>query len=371
DLYSIRERGRVQGWLSSVWGVAAILGPTLGGAFAEYATWRWVFLINLPIGLAAMVLIVKFLHEKPPKQRHDIDYAGAVLMMLAGSAGVFGLLQGGNAWPWLSGPSLLTFGLAVVLIIATIVRERLATEPIMPGWVWRHRVMLGSNLAMLGMGMVMMAPGAYLPVYAQAALGLGPIAAGLVLASMCVGWVTSSSCSDRLYLRIGFRDTALIGAGLMVAAIAGFTSFPERPSYWLIVLDQIVLGAGFGLISTPLLVGLQSIVPWAKRGVATSTNMWSRYLGQSLGAALAGALFNSVMVSRLTAAPPEVSDAVPDVSTVVGALQSDILDASGADYLRSAFDAATQNVYLGMIVAAVLAFVLVLIVPRRPSSMLE
>jgi len=371
DLYSVRERGRVQGWLSSVWGVAAILGPTLGGAFAEYATWRWVFLINLPIGLAAVVLIIRFLHEQPPKQRHAIDYAGAVLMMLAGSASVFGLLQGGSAWPWTSGPSVLTFGVAAAFIVATIVRERLAAEPIMPGWVWSHRVMLGSNLAMLGMGMVMMAPGAYLPVFAQSVLGLGPIAAGLVLASMSVGWVTSSSYSDRLYLRIGFRDTALIGAGLMLAAIAGFTLLPERPSYWLVVLDQIILGAGFGLISTPLLVGLQSIVPWARRGVATSTNMWSRYLGQSLGAAMAGALFNTVMVARLEGAPPVVRDAVPDVSTVVGTLQSDTLDAQGIDYLRSAFDAATQNVYLGMIVAAVLAFLLVLIVPRRPTSMLE
>lgn len=371
DLYSVRERGRVQGWLSSVWGVAAILGPTLGGAFAQYGSWRWVFLINLPIGLAALALIMRFLHEQAPKQHHAIDYPGALLMMVAGSVSVFALLQGGNAWPWLSGPSFLAFGAAAVLIILTVVRERVAAEPIMPGWVWRHRVMLGSNLALLGMGMVMMAPGAYLPVFAQAVLGLGPIAAGLVLASMSVGWVTSSSFSARLYLRLGFRDTALIGAGLMVAAIIGFSFLPDRPSYWLVVLDQVVLGAGFGLISTPLLVGLQSVVPWARRGVATSTNMWSRYLGQSLGAAMAGALFNSVMMNELATAPPEVTEAVTDVSSVVGVLQDGGLGTQGADYLRSAFEAATHNVYLGMIVASVLAFLLVLIVPRRPTSMLE
>src|SRR3546814_7832469 len=114
---------RVQGWLSSVWGIAAIVGPTLGGAFAEYATWRWVFLINLPIGLAAMVLIARFLHEQPPARQHAIDYPGAILMMLAGSAGVFGLLQGGNAWGWSSGPSLLTFSLVLLLIIAPVDRK--------------------------------------------------------------------------------------------------------------------------------------------------------------------------------------------------------------------------------------------------------
>src|SRR3546814_15856087 len=99
-------------------------------------------------------------------------------MMLAGSAGVFGLLQGGNAWGWSSGPSLLTFSLVLLLIIATVVRERMAAEPIMPGWVWRHRVMLGSNLGVIGMGLVMMAPGTYLPVFAQSVLGLGPIKIG-------------------------------------------------------------------------------------------------------------------------------------------------------------------------------------------------
>src|SRR5690606_15820203 len=168
DLYSTRERARIHGWLSSVWGIAAILGPTLGGAFAEYATWRWVFLINLPIGLAAMGLIARFLNEQAPVRHHIIDYPGAILMMMAGSAGVFGLLQGGNAWGWLSAPSLITFAVVLILVVATVVRERTAAEPIMPGWVWRHRVMLGSNLAMVGMGLVMMAPGAYLPVFAQA-----------------------------------------------------------------------------------------------------------------------------------------------------------------------------------------------------------
>lgn len=371
DLYSTRERARIQGWLSSVWGIAAILGPTLGGAFAEYATWRWVFLINLPIGLAAMGLIARFLHERAPARHHAIDYPGAILMMMAGSVGVFGLLQGGNAWDWSSAPSLLTFAVVLILVAATVVRERTAAEPIMPGWVWRHRVMLGSNLAMVGMGLVMMAPGAYLPVFAQAVLGLGPIAAGLVLASMSVGWVTAASWSGRLYLRIGFRDTALLGAAMMLAAIAGFRLLPDSPSYWMVIADQILLGAGFGMLSTPLLVGVQSIVPWNQRGVATSTNMWSRYLGQSLGAAIAGAIFNGAMRGQLHDAPASLAGTLPEVNAVVGALQSGGLGPAGTRYLQSAFDAATHHVYAGMAWVAALTLILVLLVPRRSSSMLE
>jgi EmrB/QacA subfamily drug resistance transporter len=365
DLYSTRERAKVQGWLSSVWGIAAIVGPTLGGAFAEYATWRWVFLINLPIGLAALFLISRYLHEQVAAKAHAIDYAGAIFMMLAGAGGVFGLLQGGNSWPWGAWQSILTFAVVAVLVAATIVRECTAAEPIMPGWVWRRRVMLGSNLGVIGMGLVMMAPGTYLPVFAQSVLGLGPIAAGLVLASMSFGWVSASSLSGMLYLRIGFRNTALIGALFILAAVVAFVRLPTGPAVWLVVADQVLLGAGFGMLSTPLLVCVQSCVPWQQRGVATSANMWSRYLGQSLGAAIVGALFNEAIRAQLLAAPKALAPSMPDANEVMTALQSSTLASSSRHYLQAAFDAATQHVYVGMIWAGVLIFLLVLLVPRH------
>lgn len=175
DLYSVRERARIQGWLSSVWGIAAIVGPTLGGAFAEYASWRWIFLINLPIGAVAIALIARFLHERVQPRRHRIDFAGAGMVLVAVGTLIFGLLQGGQAWPWLSAPSLAIFAAAAVLIGGVVWVERRAAEPIMPAWLWRHRVLAGTNLAMIGMGLVMMGPNAYLPTFAQSVLGLsGP-----------------------------------------------------------------------------------------------------------------------------------------------------------------------------------------------------
>lgn len=368
DLYSVRERARIQGWLSGVWGIAAIVGPTLGGAFAQYATWHWVFLVNLPIGLIALVLLGRFLHEKAPERHHAIDFAGAILMMLAGSAVVFGLLQGGNAWAWYSSPSLATFGIAGLLIAATILRERTAAEPIMPGWVWSRPVLLGSNLGTLGMGLVMMAPSTYLPVFAQSVMGLGAIAAGLVLATSSIGWVAASAWSGSLYLKHGFRDTALFGAVLMAAGGLGFVMLPAAPSTWLVLLDQLLIGAGFGMLSTPLLVGVQSIVPWNQRGVVTSANMWSRYLGQSLGAAIAGAIFNAAMIKELERAPGTLQGALPNVNDVVTVLQSRTAGAELHQFLQAAFDLSTHQVYVGMTGVAVIALLLVLwIVPRHPQ----
>lgn len=366
DLYSVRERARVQGWLSSVWGVAAVAGPLLGGAFAEYASWRWIFLINLPIGALALILIAHFLNEKPQHRRHRIDYAGATLMLLAGCVLIFGLLQGGQAWGWWSVPSVSVFSLAAVLIVATVWVERHAAEPVMPGWLWRDRVLVGTNLSMIGMGLVLMGPNAYLPTFGQSVLGLGAIGAGFVLASMSIGWPLASSLSGSLYLRIGFRDTGIVGAVLMVVASVGFLALPDPEPVWLLVLDQAVLGAGFGLLSTPLLVGVQSSVGWRNRGTVTGANIFSRYLGQTLGAAIFGAIFNNAVRTQLTNAPAALRADLPSrVDTVIEALHGGQLPLLADDYLRDAIRHATVNVYIGLSVISVCTLVLVLFTPRH------
>lgn len=366
DLYSVRERARVQGWLSSVWGVAAIAGPTLGGAFAEYASWRWIFLINVPVGAFSLTLLVRHLHERPAHRQHQIDYLGALLTLLAGGTLVFGLLQGGQAWPWLSAPSVSVLALAALLGAATVWRERSAREPIIPLWLWRHRVLATSNLAMIGMGLVMMAPTTYLPTFGQSVLGLGAITAGLLLASMSIGWPVASSLSGRWYLRIGFRDTALMGAVLMVVATGGFLALGYPGRVLPLLADQLLLGAGFGMLSTPLLVGIQSTVTWRDRGVVTGANVFSRYLGQSLGAALYGAVFNHAMARRLAEAPASLRDVLPrDMDAVIGALEGRRLDGMADQFLRRAMFDATHHVYVGAFVVALLTLGVVLLAPRR------
>ncbi|HET7550366.1 MAG TPA: MDR family MFS transporter [Gemmatimonadaceae bacterium] len=366
DLYSVRERARIEGWLSSVWGVAAIVGPTLGGAFAEYASWRWIFLINVPVGAVALTLMVRYLHEQAPHHRHSIDYPGALLMLLAGGTLIFGLLQGGQAWPWFSASSVVVLVVAILLISATIWRERAAPEPIMPSWLWRHRVLAGSNLAMVGMGLVMMGPNTYLPTFGQSVLGLGAIAAGFLLASMSIGWPTASSLSGRLYLRIGFRDTALAGGALMVLAAIGFLLVPYPGALLPLLIDQMLLGAGFGLLSTPLLVGVQTTVTWHDRGVVTGANIFSRYLGQSLGAALFGAVFNNAMARQLASAPASLRSALPrEVDSVIGALEGHQLTGAADDYLRRAMYAATHHVYAGAVIIALITVCVVLLAPRH------
>lgn len=366
DLYSIKERAAVQGWLSSVWGVAAIAGPLLGGAFADYVSWRWIFLVNVPVGLAAMALIGVFLHEAVARQAHRIDYAGSLLVFAALGVFIFGLLEGGSRWAWTSWQSGLICGIAAVLLAALVAVERRAAEPILPGWLWRRRELLGANLGTLGLGLVMMATSVYLPTFLQSVHGLGAIAAGLVLACVSIGWPTASSLSGHLYLRVGFRNTAVLGALLMLLAALAFVFMPQPRQVWWIVLDQVVLGAGFGLLSTPLLVGQQGVVGWAQRGVVTGSNMFSRYLGQSLGAAAFGAIFNGAIAARLDNAPAALQSRLPgSVDNLLHALQDPATETAMATYLRDAVAVATDHLYIGMAAGAVVILLLLFIAPRR------
>jgi EmrB/QacA subfamily drug resistance transporter len=367
DLYSLRERGRVQGWLSSVWAVAAIAGPTLGGLFADYASWRWIFLINLPIGAVALVLLVRFLHEATATRRqHRIDYTGSALILLACGMLVFALLQGGVAWAWSSPASVACFAAAAVLAGATVVVERRAAEPVVPGWVWRERAVAGSNLAYICLGLIVIGPSAFLPTFAQTVLGYGAVAAGFVLATMSITWPTASALCSRLYLRIGFRDTAIVGAVVALAGVAWFLVLPFDPPVWMVVGSTLVLGAGLGLLSTPLVVGVQSTVPYERRGVATGSLMFCRFLGQSLGAAIFGAIANSTLRHWLAAAPSSVSGSLPGtVDGIEPSVEGHRLPGSALDYLRQALDAATHHVYVGLAAVAVLAALVLLVAPRR------
>jgi len=366
DLYSLRERAKIQGFLSSVWGIAAIAGPMLGGAFTEYVSWRWIFLVNVPIGAVAILLLVVFLHEKVEPKQHKVDYLGSAAILAAVSTLILALLEGGQAWLWLSRPSFVAFGLAAVLTAFAVWTQRRAAEPIMPAWLWRHRSLAGANLSMIGMGFIVMGPVAYLPTFAQSVYGLNAISAGLVLAAMSLSWPTASALSGRLYLRIGFRNTALIGSVLICFAAALFLALPYQAPIWTVAAIQVVIGAGFGLMSTSMLVGAQSSVDWGRRGVVTGANMFSRFLGQSLGVAVFGAIFNGSLATRLAKPPAELGSHLPtNMDTAITALQNSQLGVEAENYLRHTVFEATHDLYTGLLVMAFITFMIVLSSPKH------
>ncbi len=367
DLYGLKRRGKIQAAISTVWATASVVGPATGGFFVTYADWRWIFLVNLPFGLLAMVLIGRYLREAGHTvRRHRVDWPGALGLFVSGGLLLTALVQGGVAWSWLSAPSLLMFGAAAVSAGATVWIERHAAEPIIPGWVWRRRVIVAVNLALGALGLLMIAPTVFLPTYAQSVLGLSPVEAGFVLSAMTLSWPVTAALSSRVYLRLGFRDTALIGMGAAAAVLVGFTLLPYRGPAWQPALVMLALGAALGLFQLPLIVGVQSTVGWSERATATSSILFCRQVGQSMGAALFGAVANSVLSARLRSAPPAVrrQGGLPKtLDGVAPALRH--ADALTADYLRRAVSAAVTHVYQGSAIAAGLALVVLLVVTPR------
>ncbi|MEU5219092.1 MFS transporter [Streptomyces sp. NPDC020807] len=362
DLYPLKERPKIQAKLSSVWAASSVAGPAVGGLLAGYADWRWIFLINLPVGLLALWLIGRHLVEpaRPePRARPRIDWAGASAVFATGALLITALVQGGVAWPWLSAPSLALLGGAAALGVLTVVIERRAAEPIIPGWVWRRRTIAAVNLSLGALGLLMVAPTVFLPTYAQSVLGLGPIAAGFVLSTWTVSWPVTAALSNRLYTRIGFRLTAVLGISIALVLLLAFPFLPYPGEPWQPALLMFVLGGALGIFQLPLIVGVQSTVPYEERGVTTASVLFCRQVGQSVGAALFGMVANMTLASRL--------GENTDLDTLSRALDApESLTAETLDLLRRAVDAAVDYVYLGAAIAAALALLaLVTLAPRR------
>ncbi|MGM1077740.1 MFS transporter [Streptomyces sp. H28] len=356
DLYPLEQRPRIQARLSTVWAVSSVAGPGLGGLLATYADWRWIFLVNLPVGALALWLIVRHLHEvRPvPTSPPRVDWAGAFTVFACGGALLTALVQGGVAWDWLSTPSLALFGTGLALVVAVVVVERRAAEPIIPGWVWRRRTIAAVNLALGALGLLMIAPAVFLPTYAQTVLGLAPVAAGFVLSVWTLTWPVSAALSQHVYRRIGFRNTALVGIGTAALVLAAFPLLPYPGRAWQPMLLMMLLGAALGLFQLPLVVGVQSSVTWEERGTATASVLFCRQTGQTVGAALFGAVANGVLAARLGGSG--------DLDAVTGPLGGGTVP----EATRRAVADAVQAVYLGAACAAALAFlVLLFLAPRK------
>lgn len=254
DLYPLEQRPKIQAKLSTVWATAAVAGPAVGGVLAAYAGWRWIFLVNLPVGAVAMWLLARHLHE-PERDtsgpRPRVDWAGALAVFACGGVLLTALVQGGVAWPWLSLPSTAFFGTGLALVFLVVAIERRAAEPIIPGWVWRRPTIAAVNLALGALGLLMVAPTVFLPTYAQSVLGLAPIAAGFVLSVWTLSWPVSAALSQHVYRRIGFRNTAMLGIGAAALILLAFPFLPYPGSAWQPTLLMLLLGGALGLFQLP------------------------------------------------------------------------------------------------------------------------
>jgi EmrB/QacA subfamily drug resistance transporter len=299
ELFGLEQRAKMQGYVSGVWGVASLLGPLLGGLLTDHASWRWVFYINLPFGALAMLLLHGALPEGQ-RRPHRLDYAGVALFSAGVSALLFGIMEAGRVGRWTGIDVLLPLGVAATALGAFIVVERQASEPIVPLRLFRHRMVTAASVNGLLSGMAMFGAISFVPLFLQHVSGMSATAAGFVLTPFVLGWVAMSIISARLVLRLGYRILVVSGMACLALAFLMLARWSLGLTQAVAMRDALVGGIGMGLTFVPMLIAVQSAVPRADLGSATSMTQFSRTIGGALGLSVMGA----VMIRRLAAGAP-------------------------------------------------------------------
>jgi EmrB/QacA subfamily drug resistance transporter len=298
DLFKLERRAKMQGYLSGVWGIASFLGPLVGGLLTDYVSWRWIFYINLPFGVAAMGLVATALHDEAPgPSRPSIDWTGFVLFSTGVSALLVGVVEAGRVARWTGLDVVGPIAVAVLLLAVFVRVDRKVKEPIVPLRLFANRMVLAASVTGFLSGMAMFGAISFVPLFVQAVNGTTATAAGFVLTPFVLGWVLMSITSARLVLRLGYRSIVVTGMACLTGAFVLFSRWGEGLGQAAAMRDVLLAGAGMGLTMVPMLIAVQSAVPRSDLGAATSMTQFFRAVGGAVGLSVMGA----VMAQRLQA----------------------------------------------------------------------
>jgi EmrB/QacA subfamily drug resistance transporter len=365
DLVSPRERGRYQGYFGAVFALASVGGPLLGGFLTEHLSWRWIFYVNLPIGIVALVVTSIVLNLPFARREHQVDYFGAALMTAGVSAvllvTVWGGQQSNGGYAWTSPLILSLCVAAAVLIVSFILWERRVAEPILPPYLFRNSVFTVSGTLSFILGVAMFGAVIFLPYYLQLVRGASPTASGLELLPIMVGVLAASITAGRLVSKWGrYRRLVIGGLALLTVGMALFTRLGIHTSWPVLAGYMLILGIGVGMAMQNVVNATQNAVPVSDMGSATSAITFFRSMGGSFGTALFGAILTSQLAHWLPLELPAAvrghvqAGSIAASPAAVAALPAPLRHAVAVSFvhaLHSVFLVATPVAALGFLVA--------------------
>ncbi len=304
DTFTLEERAKMQAYFSGVWGLSSIIGPIVGGFITDQISWRWVFFVNLPIGVVAALIIGFALREPKTHSRPKIDYAGAILLMVAISLLMLAMVEGGSGG-LINSQNISIFLASAVLLVIFVFVEKRASDPIIPFDLFKNKtIAIAIPAGFLG-GVAMFGAISFIPLFAQGSLGFTATAAGSLLTPLMLSWVSMSIIGGRLMLTIGYRLLTIVGYGALTLGFVMLAMFDRDTNRVFLYLDLIIIGIGLGSSMLTLLIAVQQAVDKSKLGVATSLNQFSRSIGGAVGVAVMGAVLTASLAGQLNKAADE------------------------------------------------------------------
>jgi EmrB/QacA subfamily drug resistance transporter len=353
DLYPARERGKVQGYLASVWAISAVVGPMVGGFIIHDLSWAWIFWMNVPIGLASAAGFIVFLRESERHARPSIDFAGAGLFMVAIAALMMALTYAGDDDVT---KASIAGGIFVLCLLLFLMQERRVAEPMISFALWSRRPIAACNAATVLSGMILMGSTTFLPMYVQGVLHRSPVVAGLALTMMMVGWPAGATVAAKTFHRLGLRRILIGGSAFIPVGAVLLLTLSPGSSPLIAALGSLIMGFGMGTSSVSSLVLIQEIVDMTQRGSATASNLFSRNLGSTLGATLFGAVLNFGL-SHTSGIAAVTSDQLKAL------LQNQVTSLGNSDAIRQVLHQSLHLTFLSIFVIAIFVVVLLAFVP--------
>lgn len=370
DIYTLEERGRMQGLFSGVWALASLVGPLLGGWLTDAVSWRWIFFVNIPFGVASSLMLQRYLPGEPQRRDHRLDVLGTVSLTAAVTLLLVGLIEGPEAWGWGDPRTLAVLAGAAAAFAVFFWQELRAEEPILPLGLFRNRLIAVSSAGNLVVGTLLFALTAFVPMFGQGVLGGSAVDAGVLLSPILLGWPVSSTIAGWLMMRVGYRRMAVGGSLLLAAGGLLLARTGPETGRLDIMLAMFVIGLGMGFAAMPYFLGPQNAVPWGQRGVVTSSVQFFRSIGGAIGVAALGALLNSRLAHL--ASPEEGGGAALDANAALEPGLRAALPPADLARLTGALLDGLEDVYLVIAAIAVCSLGVALLFPGgSPQSMVH